>query len=80
MPPKHEKSVKVQCRLIHHVGDEGGMQLAGEKDSNWVRRATATTSAPGRLKTKSVGSLAQKPKMARIKKENWKARRGETRV
>lgn len=76
MPPKHEKSVKVRCRLIHHVGDEGGMQLACEKDSNWVRRATATTSAPGRLKTKSVGSLAQKPKMARIKKGNWKARTG----
>lgn len=76
MAPKHEKSVKVQCRLIHHVGDEGGMQLAWTKESNGVRRATATTSAPGGLKTKSVGSLAQKTKMARIKKKNPESKEG----
>lgn len=51
--------------------DEGGMQLAWQKDSNWVRRATFIISAPGRLKTKSVGSLAHTQTItARIKKEN----------
>lgn len=69
MPPKHKKSVEAQCSSSS-PRDEGGMQLAWRKHTYWLRRATATTLAPGRLKTKSVGSLAQKKNIARIKKEN----------
>ena len=55
--------------------DEGGMQLAWRKNSSWVRRATATTSAPGRLKTNSVGSLAQK-KNGKNKERKLKSKEG----